>query len=146
MNKKAAFTNQGFIITLLLFIGVVITFSLTAKELSDNYGSLSGVAVSSDFDSKYNKLQGVNDMTEKMDSDMKDADLGTADSASVFYGNTLNAVKTIRDAYGDTQSIIQSIATDLHVPVLWQTIFIAIFVIMVVFGLIYMVFGGGVKL
>jgi hypothetical protein len=141
MTKKAEFSGRGFIITLVLVIGVMMTFGTAAVNLTRNYASMSGVTID---DSKYNQsyyhLTAVEQQSKEIDEQIQGANLGSEDSQTTFYGDIMSALKMVTSTYGAAQGMIFGFASDLKISPIWQAVFMTIFVVMIAFAVIYTIF------
>ncbi len=113
-NKKAAFDLQSFLVVIVLFIGITVTFGTLAVTMSNDYNAITGDTVSSEFTETYNKLSILEDDTQKLEEKVFNTDTGStfqSGFAAGFYEINYKAQNyTARSYYtsitgSDTQTI-----------------------------------------
>lgn len=141
MNRKAEFSTKGFLISVALVVGVMITFGVAATHLSKNYQSLSGVNIdTSSYNTTYYHLDKIEVAGQEIDTQVQGATLGSEDSQTTFYGDIMAALKMASNIYGTAKSMLSGFAKDLQIPAYWGTIVITIMLFMTAFAIIYTIF------
>jgi len=140
MKKKAEFNIQTFIITVLIFMGVVVTFGTMAYTMSDKYDTLGGADISSDFANTYNRIDDITEDTENIRAKVLDTQTGTMEAGSEFLGDALNSIKLVGQSVTTSTAMIQDIAVALGVDSMWVQIATTILIVMVITTIIFMVF------
>ena len=139
-NKKAAFDLQSFLVVIVLFIGITVTFGTLAVTMSNDYNAITGDTVSSEFTETYNKLSILEDDTQKLEEKVFNTDTGSTDAATDFFGDALNTLKLITTSLGTTKTLMTSMATSLGIDEFWYRILSMILIIMLVTVMIFMIF------
>lgn len=140
MNKKGSFDIQNYLISILLVIGIMVTFGTSAVNMGDNYETIGGGQVDPAFIDTYNKLDEIEDETDKIQQKVLETDTGTTDADSQFLGDALNSLKLIVPSMTASLSMISSMAVQLGVPLIWQRLAFSILIVMIVTTIIFMVF------
>jgi cell division protein FtsB len=140
INKKAGFDIQNYLVTIILFMGILVTFGGAAVSLSNNYAAVGGANVDdTEFKASYNKLSQLDADTKDLKDKVEDLNSGTQDSSSEFFGDALNSIKLVITGMGTGVTMVGDIATDLEVPSIWKQIATTILIIMIVTTIIFMI-------
>lgn len=140
MNKRAAFDIQNYLVTFLIFVGIMITFGTVAFEMGTSYQTIGGSEVSEEFSKTYDQLDIIQAETEELEDKLVETTTGTEDADSQFLGDALNSLKLIVPSLTASTSMIGSMATTIGIPVIWQTIFTLVLIIMILTVILYMIF------
>lgn len=140
MNKKGEFTLQSFIVTLVLFIGIVVTLGSFAVTVSKDYTVITGNNVSDEFVTTYNQLSTIETDTEKIEENVLGTQTGSTDAAVEFFGDALNTLKVVGTSLSTTKTLIGNMADTLGISEFWFRIFNAVLILMVLTVIIYMIF------
>lgn len=140
MDKKGEFDLQNFMITLVLFIGITVTFGFVASDMSESYEPLTGNTVSSEFTDTYNQLSELEGSTKDIQEKITDTNTGSLDAATEFFGDALNSIKLIGKSMSTSKTMINSMSTTIGVPNLWNRIFTMLLVLLVLSVIIFMIF------
>jgi hypothetical protein len=124
-------------------MGIIVTFGTFASMMSDDYATLSNPQISIGFITPYNNTKNIIAETEILDTQIQQANLGTSEASSSFYGDIVNAIKLIKPSLASFSTMITSMSQTLYVPPLWVGIAVAILIIMFVTTMIFMIFKPG---
>ena len=139
MNKKgAAFDIQNYIITILLVIGVLVTFGTVAYDLGQTYNPLGGGVVNESFKATYDHIAEIKETTDELQEKIEQADTGDAGADAQFFGDVLNSVKIIIPTMGVGLAMVTDFTVALHIPAIWQTIAMTGLVVMIITVIIFM--------
>lgn len=139
-NKKAEFDIQKYLITFLLFSGIIVTLGSLAYTMGQDYNTINSVEIDGSFSNTYNKIGVITGEAEDMQSQFEQADVGNENADAQFLGGALKTVKISFQSIGITQGMIQDIAVLVKAPQIWSTIFKAIIVILMVTTILFMIF------
>ena len=140
LKKRAAFDIQNFLVTIVLFIGITVTFGSMAVQMSNDYNAVTGDTVSSEFSTTYDQLSVLEDTTNEIDETVFDTTTGSTDAATNFFGDALNTLKLITTSLGTTKTMMTSMAVSLGISEFWFRILSMILIIMLVTVIIFMIF------
>lgn len=138
--KKAGFDIQNYLITFLLFVGVMITFSTIAVEMGNNYQTIGGATVDEDFVTTYEQLGEITSTTEDIEDKVVETTTGTSDASSQFLGDALNSLKLIVPSMSASRTMIEAMAIKMGVPPIWMQIATTALIIMIMTTIIFMIF------
>lgn len=141
MNKKGDISARNFMITLALVVGVMVSFGTASVSLARDYSPLGVTAIDDTrYNEAYNQLDDVTAQAEKLDDTIQQADLGTLDSQTQFYGDITAALKLGMQSLGATTAMVTNAVSDLGIPTFWYQIFLLIIAVTVLFSIIYTFF------
>jgi hypothetical protein len=140
MNKKAEFDLQTFLVVLVLFIGITVTFGSFAVSLSQSYEPLTGNTVSPEFSNTYNQLSTMETGTAAIQEKVVDTQTGSLDAATEFFGDALNSLKLVGTSLSTTKTLMTDMAKTLNVGEFWFRILSTVLILMVLTVIIFMIF------
>jgi len=140
MKTRAAFDIQNYLVTVLLFMGIMVTFGTVAYNMGQNYETIGGSEISSEFKDTYNNLNIIESETAELQDKLVETQTGTDDADSQFLGDALNSLKLIIPSLTASTTMIREMSTSIGIPVLWQRIFTLILIIMILTVILYMIF------
>lgn len=139
-NKKAAFDLQTFVVTFVLFMGIMVTFGTIAVSMSNSYMPMTGDTVDDSFTNTYNKLDDIETSTQELKEKVVDTDTGTSDSSAEFLGDALNSLKLIGKSLSSVVVMFEDVATTIGMPSIWFRVLSAVVIIMLFTVVIFMIF------
>ena len=138
MKKRAGFDIQNYIITLLLVMGILVTFGTVAYDMGQTYEPAGGAVVNESFRSTYNHLQEIKETTDELQEKIEQADTGDASADTQFFGDVLNSVKIIIPTMGVGLAMVTDFTRALNIPAIWGTIAMTALVVMIITVIIFM--------
>ena len=139
-TKKGEFDIQSFLITFVLFIGIMVTLGLFSADVNDKYQSLSNNTIDPSFTATYNKLSSLQSKTEEIEQKVVETQTGTADSSTEFLGDAIASLKMIVPALLTTNVMIDDMARSVGVPPIWLDVLGLVMIIMLITVIIFMIF------
>jgi len=137
-KKAAAFDIQNYIITILLVIGVLVTFGTLSYDLGQTYEPAGGAVVNESFKATYDHISEIKETTDELQEKIEQADTGDASADTQFFGDVLNSVKIIIPTMGVGLAMVTDFTVALHIPAIWQTIAMTGLVVMIITVIIFM--------
>ena len=138
--KKAAFNIQTFLIGFLVVSGIFVTFGSLAYQMGQDYSTISPSTINGSFSNTYNKIDTIVATTGDIQTKLEQSDVGDSDAATQSYGGVLGATKLVGSVLTISSSMINDMATTLHVPKIWIVIATAVIIIALVTTFIFMLF------
>jgi hypothetical protein len=140
MNKKGDFDIQSFLITLVLFIAITVTFGTIAYETGQNYEPITGDTISPEFRNTYDQLAVLEANTEEIEGKVVGTNTGSLDAATEFFGDALNSLKLIGTSLSTSKTMITNMATTLGLPPFILRVFTTILILLLLTTIIFMIF------
>lgn len=139
-NKKGGFDIQNFLVTFLLFSGILVTFGTFAYQLGQDYSSISNATISTEFADTYDKIDTISGETKDIQDKLEQSDVGDEASDTQFLGGALQSVKITFTALGTSNEMISNMGTALGIPAIWISIASLILIIMLITVILFMIF------
>lgn len=141
MNKKGDFDFSNYLIGMLLVMGILVSFSALAGELSKTYASAGGANIDKGhFDATYNKIDQIVGVTNQAQNATGNIDFGGSNTFTIQFGSVLTVFKTIFNSITLPISMVGDVITDLSIPYPWNVIIPAILVVLFFSTVIYLIF------
>jgi len=135
------FNIQNYMITFLLVIGVLITFSGAAVSMNNKYSAVSGTTIdTTNFNRTYDQLDEIQDETEDLEDRLIGGGTGDQDADTTFLGEALSSVKIVFQSFGATKTMVQETIDTFKIPQIWYRIFMLMLVIMIATTIVFMIF------
>ncbi len=140
LHKRAAFDIQNYIVTFLIFTGIMVTFGTVAYNMGQNYQTIGGATVSADFKNTYDHLSTIEGETKQLQDKLVETQTGTEDADASFLGDALNSLKLIIPSMSTGVTVIGDMAWTLEIPPFWMRIFTTVLLVMILTVILYMIF------
>lgn len=142
LNKKAEFDFTTYLIGLLLVMGIILSLSSFAGEVSNNYLPYGGNAVdNAKFKATYDKIDQISVITTQAQNATQNVDFGSAASTAIQYGSVLTVFKTIWNSITLPITMTGNVISDLGIPSPYNVILPSILVVLFFSTIIYLIFG-----
>lgn len=135
---------EEFIIGMLVFTVVVSALTLWVVDTNTRYAPY-GVNISTSlYGQEYSNTSTINTIINTGDNQVLGSS-STEDSSSSMIKGSYSALKLVRLSYSTLYNVLNSIAITLHIPTFIVTAAIAAFIVTLVMGVVYLVFGRGLQ-
>lgn len=139
-GKKAEFDIQSFLVTLVLFIAITVTFGTVAYDTAQNYEPLTGDTISPEFQDTYDQLAVLEADTEEIEGKVVGTNTGSLDAATEFFGDALNSLKLIGTSLSTSKNMMVNMATTLGLPPFLLRVFTTVLILTLLTVIIFMIF------
>ena len=140
LHKKAEFDLQSFLITFLIFVGVLVTLGTVANEVIGNYNPITGDTGDPEFIATYDKLDSIEAQTDELKNKVVDTDTGTADASTDFLGDAVSSLKLVGTSLSSTTIMIDGFARTIGIEPYWFRILSMVLIIMLFTVILFMIF------
>jgi len=151
-NKKGAGLFDGYLIGFLIFSFIVIAGTVMIGDWQTNYGDIANLSAGTDdFTNTYDTINNITTLTDDIKTNVVDADISEEDSTSGSISSMSRGAYSAIRLIPRTFNLFNAIATDIGSTIgftcqndqydnqnCWVIdIFLYIFVITIIFGLVY---------
>ena len=142
--KKGTLDLSNYIIGLALVIGILVTWSSFYFSSAKKYGiEQSSMDEASNFNATYNKLSTITSLTDTANTQLLGSTTSDEATATTFYGKMISIAKGIYNTISLPSAMINDMVVRFHAPAIWGNIVVAILIISLITGFVYLIFQKG---